>query len=374
MRWCGCRHYALHGTLQCQWLTCLPCLWRRLLPNLAACLTELNGTNAALGAAELQRITQFGPAHEPLLAELWTLLIDDPMPGRVTAEWKRIGRRGRAPSVASPLASPAVVGCHWCCHTQASRGLTLSQTSGSFVVIRKRDGVHLSWLTECFAVVGTRGNGMLGLHNLVYFARTFNAVCRSIVGNYDSPAALPLAITSINMTTWVALRVLAWCAACLSTHDQTRAAHACRFVMDLVQSRVLDTYVARRVECACMGHVWCLLTRSHLASTSRCDAQLLQLARRGGRPRVRVGHVQPGVRCVLCDARPLQLYGDVLMPGTTPLWHLVRVCAQDWCLCCSRRSFEPATRATSWTSRVSTATSAPRYKRSWSKHGASRSL
>ena len=114
---------------------------------------------------------------------------------------------------------------------------------------------------------------MLGLHNLVYFARTFNAVCRSIVGNYDSPAALPLAITSINMTTWVALRVLAWCAACLSTHDQTRAAHACRFVMDLVQSRVLDTYVARRwsVLAWAMSGVYLL----GLAFASRCDAQLL---------------------------------------------------------------------------------------------------
>lgn len=60
---------------------------------MAACLTELNGTNAALGAAEQQRITPYGAAHEPLLRELWTLLIDDPMPGRVTAEWKRIGTR-----------------------------------------------------------------------------------------------------------------------------------------------------------------------------------------------------------------------------------------------------------------------------------------
>lgn len=56
-----------------------------------------------------------------------------------------------------------------------------------------------------------RGNGMLGLHNLVYFVRTFNAVCRSVVANYDSPAALPLAITSINMTTCVALEVHALC-------------------------------------------------------------------------------------------------------------------------------------------------------------------
>lgn len=133
----------------------------RLMPNLIACLRELNGTNAVLEAAERERITEFGPQHEGLLRELWSLLIDTPLPGRITAEWGRLGFQGTDP------------------------------------------------------VSDLRGNGVLGLHNLVYFARTFNKVCREIVGQYDSAAGLPLAITSINMTS---------------------------FVMDTVQSRLLDTY------------------------------------------------------------------------------------------------------------------------------------
>ena len=83
---------------------------------------------------------------------------------------------------------------------------------------------------------------MLGLHNLIYVARTHNQVCRGVVAQADSPAGLPLAITSINMTTYacVVASPRRWIGSIYELLSWTMGLCVRRFVMEIIEHRLLD--------------------------------------------------------------------------------------------------------------------------------------
>lgn len=103
----------------------------RFLPHLDSCLRQLNGTNAVLAAAEHQRISQFRKEDEPLLQQLWSLLVDTPLPARQTEEWKRLGRAVPLTwLVAACAVGNTVCRACGCFAMQVSKAWTLCQICG----------------------------------------------------------------------------------------------------------------------------------------------------------------------------------------------------------------------------------------------------
>lgn len=126
-----------------------------VLPNLQRCLSNVLHTNRLLNYTLMLRYTAYDshdPKHEHMLERLWSDLRPgvERQGGRFTSEWGQIGFQGKDPAT------------------------------------------------------DFRDMGLLGLHQLAYFARTRPGPARRIVDSADLPyKGFPFAITGINLTSAV---------------------------------------------------------------------------------------------------------------------------------------------------------------------------
>jgi len=128
-----------------------PELHRQFVHSMTCCLRQVWGYKQLKLEVEGLRSESYDTgnlAHETLLLELWTLLLPDrPLLKRVTKQWQDIGFQGEDP---------------------------------------KTD---------------FRGMGMLGLHNLIYFAREFGSAAKHILSHSHHPKfGYSFAIVGINLT------------------------------------------------------------------------------------------------------------------------------------------------------------------------------
>eukprot|EP00744_Colponema_vietnamica_P014021 GILI01019651.1.p2 GENE.GILI01019651.1~~GILI01019651.1.p2 ORF type:complete len:327 (+),score=104.81 GILI01019651.1:80-982(+) len=121
--------------------------------NFKECLKQLDGVNVAIqtvGALKKTPYNKENSEHETQLELLWSLLKPEVRrSGRLTKEWGEIGFQGEDPAT------------------------------------------------------DFRGMGLLGLVNLVYFAKTYSKQCQQVLANSNHPAHwYSFAIAGINITGW----------------------------------------------------------------------------------------------------------------------------------------------------------------------------